>query len=378
MQTFHGGRRRSRSAPISARLKRFGRDGGATLFMTLLAATQALLSRHSGEHDVPVGAPVAGRQWIETEDLIGCFLNTLVLRTDPAGGPSFRELLARVRTVTLEAYSNQGVPFEAVLASLHVQRDLSRSPLFQVLFNMLNLPAADLSLPGLDLRVLTPAEVPSKFDVTFYVSEVGPGVLINLVYNADLFDEARIADMLAQLELLLAQAVERPDDPVDHLSLVTDVARGLLPDPGVVIPEPPFPPVARLFLDRERALPQQAALRWSGGSWTYPTGGPGAGNRPRYRGRRRRAGGDRRGLWMPGARADCQPAGCLPVRRGLADPGPQAPRRAAAGDGGGCQAWLPDPGRRPAAGRRVDRGPGRARDFDGPGRDGRFSRGPAG
>ncbi|HET9229069.1 MAG TPA: amino acid adenylation domain-containing protein, partial [Thermoanaerobaculia bacterium] len=232
VQTFTG---RSRqlvlSRELTSRLRSFGRDRGVTLFMTLLAATQALLSRHSGEHDVPVGAPVAGRHWGETEGLIGCFLNTLVLRTDLSGSPSFRELAARVRTVTLEAYSHQEVPFEAVLARLRLDRDLSRTPLFQVLFNMLNLPRPDLSLPGMDLRVLTPAEIPSKFDMTFYVSQSEETVRINLVYNADLFDEVRMADVLGQLEMLLAQAMERPDEPVDRLSLVTPWASSLLPDP---------------------------------------------------------------------------------------------------------------------------------------------------
>ncbi|HKH48828.1 MAG TPA: amino acid adenylation domain-containing protein, partial [Thermoanaerobaculia bacterium] len=270
VQTFRGGRRQlALSAELTARLKRFGRGEGSTLFMTLLAATQALLSRQSGEQDVPVGAPVAGRQQGATEGLIGCFLNTLVLRTDLSGAPSFRELVARVRTVTLEAYSNQDVPFEAVLARLRLDRDLSRSPLFQVLFNLLNLPARDLSLPGLDLRVLTLAEVPSKLDMTFYVSEAESRVWIDLVYNADLFDEARMADVLAQLEGLLVQAVERPDEPVERLSLVTAAARALLPDPGVELPVPGFPPVARLFLDRARELPEQPALAWSDGVWTY-------------------------------------------------------------------------------------------------------------
>jgi amino acid adenylation domain-containing protein len=270
IQTFRGGRAQLvLPSDLTSRLKRFGRDEGVTLFMILLAATQALLSRQSGEPDVAVGAPVAGRQWTETEGLIGCFLNTLVLRTDLSGTPSFREMAARVRAVTLEAYSNQTVPFEAVLARLNLQRDLSRTPLFQVLFNMLNLPPAELSLPGLELRVLTPAEVPSKFDLTFYVAEADSQVGIHLVYNADLFDEARMADLLAQLELLLAQGVERPEEPVDHLSLVTPAARVLLPDPCEALPEPTFPPVARMFLDRAEALPEQAALCWSEGAWTY-------------------------------------------------------------------------------------------------------------
>ncbi|MEO6192065.1 MAG: amino acid adenylation domain-containing protein [Thermoanaerobaculia bacterium] len=270
IQTFRGGRRQlALGADLTARLKRLGRDGGATLFMTLLAATQALLSRHSGEHDVAVGAPVAGRQRIETEDLIGCFLNTLVLRTDTAGGPSFRELLARVRTVTLGAYSNQGVPFEAVLASLRLRRDLSRSPLFQVLFNMLNLPATDLALPDLDLRMLTPAEMPSKFDLTFYVSEIEPGVLINLVYNADLFDEARMADVLAQLQALLAQAAERPDEPVDHLSLLTDGSRALLPDPTAPLDAGWIGGIHELFAAQAERAPERPAVIDGGAVWSY-------------------------------------------------------------------------------------------------------------
>ncbi|MFL6293378.1 MAG: amino acid adenylation domain-containing protein, partial [Thermoanaerobaculia bacterium] len=270
VQTFRGGARQLVLSPdLTARLKRFGREEGATLFMTLLAATQALLSRHSGEHDVAVGAPIAGRQRRETEGLIGCFLNTLVLRTDLSGRPGFRELVSRVREVTLEAYANQDVPFEAVLARLRRDRDLSRSGLFQVLFNMLNLPSYELSLPGLSLEVLTPAEVPSKVDLTFYLSEVRSSVSINLVYNADLFDEARIADLLDKLELLLAQAVERREEPVDAFPLLTAAARALLPDPGAALAEPSFPPVANLFLDRERELPGAEALRWSEGAWTY-------------------------------------------------------------------------------------------------------------
>jgi amino acid adenylation domain-containing protein len=270
VQTFRGGGRRlALSADLTARLKRFSREEGATLFMTLLAAAQALLSRHSGEQDVAVGAPIAGRQRVETEGLIGCFLNTLVLRTDLSGLPSFRELVSRVREVTLDAYANQDVPFEAVLSRLRLDRDLSRSSLFQVLFNMLNLPRYELSLPGLSLRVLTPAEIPSKLDLTFYLSEVDASVRINLVYNADLFDEARIVDLLAQLELLLAQAVERREEPVDGLPLLTAAARALLPDPGEALAEPSFPPVADLFLERERDLPEEEALRWSEGAWTY-------------------------------------------------------------------------------------------------------------
>ncbi|HVG07839.1 MAG TPA: amino acid adenylation domain-containing protein, partial [Thermoanaerobaculia bacterium] len=192
VQTYRGGRS-SLVLPggFAARLAAFGRAHGTTLFMTLLAAIKALLHRHSGQDDILVGAPVAGRRAVETEGLIGCFLNTLVLRTDVGGRPGFRELVARVREVTLGAYSHQDVPFEAVLASLPQQRDLSRTPLFQVMVNLLNLPSAELRLPGLVLESLAAAEPLSKFDMTFYIRE-GDGVRIELVYNADLFDAGRM------------------------------------------------------------------------------------------------------------------------------------------------------------------------------------------
>ena len=270
VQTFRGGRLQLvLSSELTARLHGFGRGEGATLFMTLLAATQTLISRHSGEVDVPVGAPIAGRPWEEIEGVIGCFLNTLVLRTDLSGSPGFRELVARVRTVTLEAYAHQDVPFEAVLARLRLDRDLSRSPLFQVLFNLLSLPASDLALPGLDLRVLTPAEVPSKLDVTFYVSEAEAGVQIDLVYNAGLFDEARMADLLAQLELLLAQAVERPDEPVDHFSLVTGRSRALLPDPTAPLDAGWIGGVHELFAAQAERSPERPAVVDNGVVWSY-------------------------------------------------------------------------------------------------------------
>ncbi|HKH43956.1 MAG TPA: amino acid adenylation domain-containing protein, partial [Thermoanaerobaculia bacterium] len=270
VQTFRGGRRQLvLSEDLTAQLKRFGRTESVTLFMTLLAATQALISRHSGEQDVAVGVPVAGRQWVETEGLIGCFLNTLVLRTDTSGQPSLRALAARVRTVTLEAYSHQNVPFEAVLARLGVRRDLSRAPLFQVLFNLLKLPPMELSLPGLELRGLMPAEVPSKLDMTFYISEGDASIGINLVYNADLFDDARMDEVLAQLDALLGQAVERPDEPLAHLSLVTAAARAVLPDAGAELLEPAFPGVARLLLEREEAQPDRPALCFGEDTWTF-------------------------------------------------------------------------------------------------------------
>ncbi|MCP4659866.1 MAG: AMP-binding protein, partial [bacterium] len=139
VQTYRG-ERLTRTLPpeLSEALRELSRRRGATLFMTLLAAFNVLLYRHSGQDDLAVGTPIAGRTRAEVEGLIGCFLNTLVLRTDLAGNPSFDELLGRVREVTLGAYAHQDVPFEKLLEELQPDRDLSRTPLFQVFFNMLN------------------------------------------------------------------------------------------------------------------------------------------------------------------------------------------------------------------------------------------------
>ncbi|HSF42618.1 MAG TPA: amino acid adenylation domain-containing protein, partial [Thermoanaerobaculia bacterium] len=153
------------------RLRSLGSHHGASLFMTLLAGFQLLLGRLSGQRDVPVGSPIAGRTRPEVEGLIGCFLNTLVLRTDLSGNPSFSGLLERVRETALGAFAHQDIPFEKVLEELAPERDLSRSSLFQVMFNMLNAPASRISLPGLTLEGLALPEVLAKFDLTLYVAE---------------------------------------------------------------------------------------------------------------------------------------------------------------------------------------------------------------
>ncbi len=270
VQTYRGERSSLVLAPgLAARLALFSRAHGATLFMTLLAAIKVLLHRHSGQDDILVGAPVAGRRAVETEGLIGCFLNTLVLRTGFEGGPGFRELVARVREVTLGAYSHQDVPFEAVLASLPQQRELSRTPLFQVMVNLLNLPSMELDLPGVAFESLAETKPLSKFDMTFYVSEGLSGVHVELVHNSDLFDAARMGELLAQLEVFLAQALDRPEAPVRELSLVTATSRSVLPDPAVPLPPSWTGAVHERFAERARQHPGRPAVADRDGVWTY-------------------------------------------------------------------------------------------------------------
>ncbi|HEY0782755.1 MAG TPA: condensation domain-containing protein, partial [Thermoanaerobaculia bacterium] len=234
IRNYHGASRSLRiDAALVAELRALGRGLGATLFMTLLSAFSLLLGRLSGQDDVPIGTPTASRSRSEIEGLIGMFLNTLVLRTDLAGDPTFAELVRRVREVALGAYDHQDLPFEKLLDELKPPRDLSRTPLFQVFFNMLNLPPTAIELPGLAISTLTAPEVPAKFDLTVYVAEEteSGGLRFDLNYNAGLFAAARIEELLRQYAGVLRQVVAEPARPISQVSLLTEAARQVLPDP---------------------------------------------------------------------------------------------------------------------------------------------------
>lgn len=160
-----------RSEALTESLRALSRREGATLFMTLLAAFKLLLYRHAEQEDIVVGVPIANRNRLETEGLIGFFINTLALRTDLSGAPSFRELLARTRRVTLDACAHQDLPFEKLVEELKPHQDLSRNPLFDVFFNYNNVPKATANAPGLALAWLDPPEIDAKFSMTLYVFE---------------------------------------------------------------------------------------------------------------------------------------------------------------------------------------------------------------
>ncbi|HET9228951.1 MAG TPA: condensation domain-containing protein, partial [Thermoanaerobaculia bacterium] len=267
VQTFKGGHvERVLPASLIDRLRALAGGEGASLFMVLLAGFQLLLSRWSGQEDIPVGSPIAGRTRREVEGLIGIFLNHLVLRTDLSGNPTFRELLGRVREVAVGAFAHQDLPFEKLLAEIEPQRDLSRTPLFQVYFNLLNFPATELRLPGLTVEPLDVPEPQAKFDMTLYLVEDGGAVRLNLVYNADLFDAPRMEEALAQYHLLLDQAVADPGARIETFSLVTEAARQVLPDPeapqDASWPGPVSDAVTRHPKDR-------LAVIWEGGQLTY-------------------------------------------------------------------------------------------------------------
>ncbi|HET6851468.1 MAG TPA: amino acid adenylation domain-containing protein, partial [Pyrinomonadaceae bacterium] len=191
------------SSELIARLEAVGRSEGATLFMTLLAAFQLLLSRYTGQTDVLVGTPVANRGVAEIEPLIGNFVNTLVIRTDLSGNPFFRELLARVRDTAIDAYTHQDVPFERLVSELHADRDPSRTPLFHVMMVLQNTPLADLKLSGIELRPEETDNGTAKFDLTVQLARTANGVEGNWEYSTDLFDAVTVERMVAHFQLLL-------------------------------------------------------------------------------------------------------------------------------------------------------------------------------
>src|SRR5262245_37186760 len=250
------------SAELTAGLKKLGREEGATLYMTLLAALEALLGRWSGQQDFVVGSPIAGRRYRETEGLIGFFVNILALRVDLGGRTSFRELLGRVKEVTLGAYGRQDMPFERLVAELQPQRDLSRQPLFQIVFTLQNLPQEELELPGLKLRPIGSGRVSSKFDVTIALQETSAGLRGVLEYATDLFDPATVERLMDHWKRLLEGAVVNPESAVWELPILGEQERRQLLEEwmGVEIEYPAESCVHELFAQQAMRRPDGIAL----------------------------------------------------------------------------------------------------------------------
>jgi aspartate racemase len=225
MQTFNGTHESFRLSPsLSVSLNALSREEGATLFMTLLAAFNALLYWYTGQKDIVVGTGVANRTRIETENLIGFFVNTVVLRTDLSGSPSFRELVRRVQEASLGAYAHQEMPFEMLVEMLQPERDPSYTPLFQVMFILQNMPLTRYELPELQVRMsgLGAERGTSKFDLYLAMIEDSEGLGGTLEYNTDLFDGASMTRMISYFEALLKEVVEDPDKELDSLSLLDE------------------------------------------------------------------------------------------------------------------------------------------------------------
>ncbi len=223
IQTFQGAHETISFSPeTSNALKVLGRHEGTTLFMTLLAGFQALLSRYSGEDQIVVGTDLANRTTTDTERLIGFFINLLAIRTDLSGDPTFRELLGRVREVALGAYAHQEMPFDKLVEELQPERSLSHNPLVQVLFVMQNIPRQRRELSGLSLQ---PFELPitrSKFDLAVFMVDGDKELSSHWLYSTDLFDKTTIRRMADHFERLLASAIAQPDARLSALEMLSE------------------------------------------------------------------------------------------------------------------------------------------------------------
>ncbi len=257
--------------PLSVSLGALSRQEDVTLFMTLLAAFDVLLHRYTGQDDVLVGSPIANRNRAEIEELIGFFVNTLVLRVDLSGNPTFRELLGRVRRVTLEAYDHQDMPFERLVEELQPTRDLSHNPLFQVLFQLQNAPGGDWELPGLRVGRLEIELGMSPFDwaVSFWEEPDGLSGLVE--YNTDLFDATTITRMTAHYQTLLESIVANPDRPIADLPILTDVERDqiLAEWDGVEIDPTQDVCVHHLFEKQVERTPEAVAVSFKDDELSY-------------------------------------------------------------------------------------------------------------
>lgn len=272
VQTHNGALQRfTLPAVLYAGAQALAQEEGVSLFMLLLAAFEVLLYRYTGQEDFIIGAPIANRTRSEVEGLIGFFVNTLALRGDLAGQPSFRELLDRTRRVALEAYDHQDLPFERLVEALQPERDLSRSPLFQAMFVLQN--AVDM-MPKLHDLTTTYNEVDNQtalFDLTLTLEETGTGLQGYFEYNTDLFDADTIHRMIGHLQTLLHSAISNPDQPITMLTLLTSAEKQQLlvewNDTAVAYPEDDY--VHRWFTRQAQQTPEATAVIYEEQRFTY-------------------------------------------------------------------------------------------------------------
>jgi amino acid adenylation domain-containing protein len=274
LQATRGARKTLRIPPkVAQRLKALGQREGASPYMTLLAALNVLLHRWSGQDDILVGTAIAGRNRLELEDMIGFFVNAIVVRSRLTGSSSFRELLTQVRNTVLEGHEHQDMPLEELVAALDTKRDLTRTPLFQVFFNHLNGQLSPIQIPGLQVDPLLEFEfeLESKFDFTIYVIEHNEqdALLLSMVYNRDLFDEGRMALLLDQYSRLLEQICDNPDGSVGNYSLLTESTPAGIPDPTAPLQLASSGLAHAKFLERAHEAPSRTAIMEDGVRWTY-------------------------------------------------------------------------------------------------------------
>ncbi len=259
------------SETLTSKLRQLSREQGATLFMILLAAFKVLLYRYSRQHDIVVGTPVSNREHSELEPLIGLFINTLVLRTELSGDMSFLELLGAVRETATAAYARRDYPFEKLLEILLPERDLSRTPLFQVFFDLQKIPALPAEPKGLSIELLKIDTATEQFDLSLSITESSSELSAQFGYSAQLFDAETIERMAIHFRLLLEGIVSDPAKRISELPLLTATERCQL----LIEWNQTEAPISRdkcvqdLFEEQAQRNPEARAVSFAGATLTY-------------------------------------------------------------------------------------------------------------
>jgi len=272
VQTTRGASHWFRLSPeLSDALTALSQREGATLFMTLTAVLQILLYRYTGQEDICIGTPVANRNLSETEGLIGFLLNTLVLRGDLSGNPAFRDFLRQARETALAAYAHQDVPFEMLVEALQPERDMSRSPLFQVMFDLQEAPLPQLNLPGLTVAPLPIDDGTAKFDLALSLEMGADGLGGYLNYNRDLFNPDTIERLITHFQTLLTAVTTNPDQPIAQLPLLTEAEQDqLLQEFGqTAVTDAPYQNIIEQIETQTAQNPDAIALSLDGRTLTY-------------------------------------------------------------------------------------------------------------
>ena len=259
------------SESLTAAVNELSKSEGVTQFMTLLAVFYVLIYRYSGQEDVVVGSPIANRNRTEIEGLIGFFVNTLILRADLSGTPTFKEFLLRVRDVCLDAYAHQDLPFERLVQELQPERDVSRNPLFQVMFVLQNAPRPLAKVSDLRFRQMEIQHARSQFDLSLFLRERDGKVIGFFEYSTDLFGCATIERMAGHFQMLLEGIVADPDQSISTMPLITEAERHqvLVEFNDTAAEYPKNSCIQELFEEQVERTPDATAVRFEGRQLTY-------------------------------------------------------------------------------------------------------------
>jgi len=272
VRTYRGAHLRfTLSSDLTSKLKELSQAEGVTLFMTLLAAFKVLLFRYTGESDIVVGSPIAGRNRVETEKLIGFFVNSLALRTDLSGNPTFRQLIPRVREVALGAYAHQDLPFEKLVEELNPARDVSQTPVFQVMFGVQNAPRSAVELHNLTVKRVPVESHTAKFDLTLLMTETANGLSGWIEYSADLFEGSTIERLQQHFENLLTSITLNPDSRIAALPLMSarEQQQVLIDWNTTKTSYPREQCIQQLFEEQARRQPDSVAIVFDDREMTY-------------------------------------------------------------------------------------------------------------